>query len=118
MSETERQSLLLQLIHAESPPHELTDRLRSFGWDSEVELVVLTRADAISALRRFVGGELTSEDVEQWADAIEGRDDVGLDPQAESLIQDLLFELANPAITRALTPTLASEWIDRLSQPR
>lgn len=116
MSEAERHSLLLQLIHGEDRPRDLAERLRAFGWDSDEELVVLTRADAIGVLRRFQAGGFSAEDVEQWADAIEGRDDIGFEPHAQSLLGELLFELANPALTEPLTPELAAAWIDRLSQ--
>jgi hypothetical protein len=35
-------------------------------------------------------------DLERWANAIEGRDDIGLDTDAADALKEAIFELANP----------------------
>lgn len=110
-----RASLLRLLIAAERPPEEVVARLASFGWDSEDELVELTAVDAISVLRRFRHGSLDEQALREWADAIEGREDIEYQPAARAVLSDLVFELANPEITVPLTLDSAEAWEQRLS---
>jgi hypothetical protein len=93
------------------PISEAVERLREFPWDSDDELVTMTRADGISCLDLYLTGSITADDVNVWAEALEGRDDVAFDTE---LLSELLFELANPEITEPLSENLAQRWQRRL----
>lgn len=57
---------------------------------------------------------LTSETVQEWADSIHMRDDVGFDSMHEQMIRDVLPELANPFLVHPLTPLSARRLIGKL----
>lgn len=91
-------------------------RLRTFPWDSETELVTLTRGDALGLLDEYLRGELTRASFEAWAEAVEVRDDIGMEEGFEDLLRSFIFELANPEIDGQLTKSKAEHWKRRLAQ--
>ncbi len=102
-----RASLLRQVVRYEQPLTETLALLRAYGWDSEEELVVLARTDAIAILERYLKGELSPQNVEHWAELLELRDDVGYEPAFADELKRLIFLLANPDVNGALSPSLA-----------
>jgi hypothetical protein len=87
-------------------PHVLSMAL-SFPWDLDEPLVTLTCAHIDAILKRYVDGTLTESDVESWAEAVEGRDDIGYREGQEEKIADLLFRLSSPEINTPLSPAVA-----------
>ncbi len=118
MDDRSRESLLRELISGASSAEEVLSQLAVFGWDSEHELVVMTRKDAESILGRYIDDELTQLDVAKWADAIEAREDIAFEASAKSLLGALVFELANPEISPRLTIERAEDWVRRLRSSR
>jgi len=113
-----RKQLLEALLVSETPTDSLLSALAEFGWDCEEELVLL-RCDHVAAmLRRFLSGEISGRNVSDWADAVEGRDDIGFDEGDEEILTDVIYELANPELTRALSSETAAEWTCRLESRR
>jgi hypothetical protein len=112
-----RQDILKDLVALAGPVHPLEDELRGYGWDSEVELVVLTAADALSVLDRFARGDITAEECAGWADALVGRDGVGFEPAFEDTLKNLLFEICVPEINGPLTRDSAARWKAQLASP-
>jgi hypothetical protein len=90
-------------------------RLKQFPWDSEAELVALTRTDTRRLLHEYLEGALSADSVEEWANAVEGRDDIGFEKGFEALLKDFVFELANPDLAQRMTPSHARDWIRRLA---
>jgi hypothetical protein len=78
--------------------------LEALGWDSDVHLAVLTREHARRLLDAFLARQVSAVECEQWAEALEAREDVGFEAGYEELLKRLVFELANPDITEPLTP--------------
>jgi hypothetical protein len=107
-----RQELLLDLLELKRPIKEIAAALSTYPWDSDSELVLLTPGGISEILRRYVDGNVTAGDVEHWANAIEGRDDIGIKPGATRAI---LHELANPVLTQPLTPSRATVLFAMLS---
>lgn len=104
-----RRHLLRQLIELSTPLPDTLSGLADFRLDSE-PLVELSVLDMINILERYLGGELTPEQLEAWADAVEGRDDIDLEPRAEEQLKQLLFEISTPEINFEITPGQASVW--------
>ena len=107
--EQERRETLDGLIRGDLPVAEARSRLARFPWDSDIELVTLTRRDLVRILDRYLSGEVDEGDVEQWAEAIEGRDDVGYETSVADWLRKIVFDLANPDLTAPLRPARAEE---------
>ncbi len=109
-----REELLRNLVSGSRPVADLSKELATFGWDSEVELVTVCCSDVRKMLEDYIAGRRSGSDVRAWAEAIEGRDDVGLAAADEEVLRDTIFELANPELSHALTPLLAQQLLRRL----
>ena len=109
-----RASHLAELLHFSRPIAEVARDLAVFGWDSEEDLITLEPVHALSVLSRFLASDLSVTDVEDWANAVECREDIGLDP--EGLMAAVVFELANPLITRPLTRQSATDLMSKLNE--
>ncbi len=115
MKDEDRIKAIQDLVKLRTRLPDAISRLKQFPWDSEVELVTLTRTDARRVLREYLEGPLSADSVEEWANAVEGRDDIGFEKGFEALLKDLVFELATPDLTQRITPLRATEWIRRLA---
>ena len=109
----ERADVLRDLITLRVPVADATAALARFGWDSDDELVTLTRADVVRVLRGYTDGALTVDDVHAWAEALEGRDDVGREAGFADALTEFLFEAATPELAGPLSPDAARRWTTR-----
>lgn len=105
-----RNELLNKLLNMNSSVRTLTE-LNKIGWDSDEELVNLTRQHILNVLRNYQEGKIDETEVEDWANAIEGREDIGREKSYEELINQILYELANPYLTEKLTQERAKSLI-------
>jgi hypothetical protein len=111
----ERAKLLEILLSYRTHPEEVLRRLGTFPWDSEV--LVHARPDhLLSVLRLFTAGEIGAAEVEEWANAIEMRDDIGFEAESEAVVRDVVHVLANPELAGPLTPTMSQDLIERLAR--
>jgi hypothetical protein len=102
ISDEDRKRRLQDLLAFDGPIEDLAPALVGLPWDSEEELVNLTAADVASVLERYGSGTLSSEQVEAWANLIEGRDDIGVDPEGSERIAEAVHVLANPLLEGSL----------------
>jgi hypothetical protein len=65
--------------------------------------VPVAPTDIEKVLKLFCEEQATADDVEEWANAIEGRDDLAMPDH----VADIIFELANPLLTEPLTKARA-----------
>ncbi|MNT14703.1 hypothetical protein D3C72_1497180 [compost metagenome] len=77
-------------------------------------MVNLERQHMGNVLHRFLLGELEAQEVEDWANAIEGREDIGREAGFEDLVNAMLFDLANPLLNQTLTKETAAAWVEKL----
>lgn len=105
---------LRRLLEGAAPLDTAIAVIGTLPWDSTEELVMLLPEHVIKMLERFLSGELASSDLERWANAIEGRDDIGLDADASDALEEVIFELANPTLQGATTAESARAWVTRL----
>ena len=109
---TNRGKVLQELIEFRRKPTEMHAILEAFEWDLEEELVQLEKIHVVAVLQRFLHDEVSREEVENWANLIECRDDIGYEEVAE-----VLHVLANPEITDKLTKEVAARLIHELAKP-
>ena len=62
----DRASILTDLIGFRRPVAGLLDELAAYDWDSDIGLVVLTRAHMQSVLQRYLDGEFIAEQCRDW----------------------------------------------------
>jgi hypothetical protein len=109
-----RAELLGDLLMAARPIAAIAEELREFGWDSDEELVILDRTHVIAILDDYLAGRREAPEVCSWAEAIEGRDDIGLAEECHTVLKDVIFQLANPGLGCELSPLLARKLIGDL----
>lgn len=118
MTTEDRAAALWALIELRVPIQDAVDRLRAFPWDSETALVTLRAGAVVHVLDRYLAGSLGEADIETWANAIEGRDDVAYDPSREEAVKHVIFECANPLLSGSITPARALRWKDDVEGDR
>jgi len=110
-----RTATLEALIKISMPISDAISRLAEFPWDNESDLVLLTPEDCYHVLSLYKRGSLSAAEVEDWANALECRDDVGF---STSQAHELLYELANPLLTQPLSGEQADLWLSQLQNGR
>ncbi len=103
-----RESILSSLIHFDASIPHLRSELGSLTWDWDSDSVVtLARRDIVAVLERFSTGEIDATTVEDWANLVECREDIGFEAGYEDLIHAAIHDLANPVLSgelRVLAP--------------
>lgn len=110
----DRSVVIENLLNFSRPLDELQRQLSGFDWDFEGVPVVLHRDHIVRVLRRYLNAELTASMVEQWANLLEGREDLCFDGKHEKWITETVHELANPLLTARLEAARARELIEGL----
>jgi hypothetical protein len=105
-----RTELLQSLLRWDRPLTEIAQELSRFEWDSSVKLVILRRDHVLNTLSRYLKDELLPSLIEDWANMLEGRDDVGFESSSDDLLREAIHELANPVLSKET----ARAWIARL----
>lgn len=94
----ERRRVLLAIRDFHITPTEGEERLTRLGPRPGPPLVPLERQHVSAALVRFEHGELSSSDLEIWAEMFECYEDVEYEESSADAIADALFLLATPEI--------------------
>ena len=93
--------------------------LGSFGWDWEGDaLLILKKEDLLRIIDRFLAGEVTAVQLQEWAENLEVRDDVAFDGEEKELIDEVFFRLATPEINEPLTLQSVQKMRDELTRKR
>ena len=114
-ADDERLSLVRDLLEMKEPLAETLDKLSQYPWDFEKRGVVLTAGHLEKVLDRDVKNELSAEQVDMWANSVEGRDDIEIGGDEHSDFHEVLNELANPTLTHLLTLERAKVILQMLS---
>ena len=114
----DRRRILYSLVALDRPLDTVLVELAEVPWDSGEDHVTLQPDHVIEMLSRFQSGRLGAEDVEKWANAIEGRDDIGFADESGALLKATIFDLANPELQGTLTNEAATQLVERLRAGR
>ena len=87
--------ILLNLINFAKDISAIKRDLAKIGFDSESELVTITKNTIANILNRVIDKEISYELLEEWANLIECREDIGYE---DEILQEIIFELANPCL--------------------
>jgi hypothetical protein len=83
--------------------------LSQHSWDVADPLVTLTTVDVLRIVDRYLGGELSSDQVTDWADLVECRDDIAYPEDDHEFLLAVIFRLANPNLEGEVTIQVARE---------
>ena len=108
-----RERALEAMVLFDRPVRELQAIVAKLPWDADQPLVTLTRAHLKAVLRRYTAGEIDAPSVEDWANLIEGREDIDFERGRETVVADTVFDLANPLLQGPLAE-IASGILARL----
>ena len=114
LNEMDRLVVVRELLELSKPLEEIMAQLAVMDWDYEGDGVVLTRKHLVTVLQRYLRDELSDSDIESWANQIEGREDIQFEAGCEQGIEDVLYELANPALTQPLDRASAEVLLEKL----
>ena len=107
-----REDVLADLVNLSSELLGLQRELSKYPWDTENSLLIIKKTDFSKILLRSIEGEITFKDLEDWANMIECRDDLGFETFE---IQEFIFELSNPEINGIITKQRLQEILKELA---
>jgi len=109
----DRARLVGELLSYERPVRDVLADLAVYGWDSDEPLAELKESHIRNVLSRYIQAKLSAAQLEEWANAIECREDIDYEPSSPQ--GEAIFELANPELTAQLTPARAEQLLQGLS---
>jgi hypothetical protein len=107
-----RKELLTALLQRTAPLPQISAQLAGLPCDSD-PVVELTDEHLLAALGEYLDGTFDAASIEQWADAVELRDDIEF---SRNVHLEIVFELATPYTAGPLTPAVARDMHQRLGR--
>lgn len=89
----------------------LKSELSHYSWDTEETYLTITKVQFSIVLTKCINQTITFQDLEDWADAIESRDD--LDFENEEM-QEIVFRFSSPEINGEITKEQLQEIVTNL----
>ena len=105
--------ILLDLVHFKNNIDTLKNMLSQIGFDSETELVSMSRDDIVEILQRSLDKKISFLELEEWANLIECREGIGFE---DKKIQEMIFKLANPYLYGKLDEKQVLSYLNELDE--
>ena len=105
--------ILLDLVHFKNNIDTLRNMLSQIGFDSETELVYMSRDDMVEILQRSLDKKISFLELEEWANLIECREDIGFE---DKKTQEMVFKLANPYLYGELYEKQVLSYLNELDK--
>ena len=109
-----RQNTLKNLVEFSKPIVELSNDLSKLTWDYEGELFTIFAYQILEVLNRYISGNLSSEEIENWANLIESREDIEFEKTKSTLLENIIYQLANPILEGEITLNQCKEMISKI----
>lgn len=106
-------SILLDLVHFKNNIDTLKNMLSQIGFDSEIELVSMSRDNIVEILQRSLDKKISFLELEEWANLIECREDIGFEDEKT---QEMIFKLANPYLYGKLDEKQVLSYLNELDK--
>ena len=108
-----RKEILNNLINYGEPIEDLKKYLEGISWDCDTELVLLKSKHLKQMFSLFITEKIKENILEDWANLIEGREDIGFE---NDNIKNIIFELANPVLYGDITLDKVKNYNDILGK--
>ena len=105
--------ILLDLVHFKNNIDTLKNMLSQIGFDSETELVSMSKDDIAEILQRSLDKKISFLELEEWANLIECREDIGFEDEKT---QEMIFKLANPYLYGKLDEKQVLSYLNELDE--
>ena len=105
--------ILLDLVHFKNNIDTLKNMLSQIGFDSEIELVSMSRDNIVEILQRSLDKKISFLELEEWANLIECREDIGFEDEKT---QEMIFKLANPYLYVKLDKKQVLSYLNELDE--
>ena len=105
--------ILLDLVHFKNNIDTLKNMLSQIGFDSEIELVSMSRDNIVEILQRSLDKKISFLELEEWANLIECREDIGFE---DKKTQEMIFKLANPYLYGKLDEKQVLSYLNELDE--
>lgn len=106
-----REKILMDLVYLNEDVAKLQAELSSYSWDIDNPVFTVTSAVLYNVLSKFNNENVSFNLIEEWANAIECRED--LDFENETL-REIINELANPTLFGQLNAQRLRELIEKI----
>lgn len=108
-----RRKALQDLVQLRTSIAGAVANVAAYPWDSNEELVTFTRSDLRHALDEYEAGRLDDDELCAWAEALAGRDDVGMTSEDAERLIEILFELSTPGLFGGIAVVVkeANDWL-------
>lgn len=103
--------ILLDLVHFKNNIDTLKNMLSQIGFDSEIELVSMSRDNIVEILQRSLDKKISFLELEECANLIECREDIGFE---DKKTQEMIFKLANPYLYGELDEKQVLSYLNEL----
>lgn len=103
--------ILLDLVHFKNNIDALKNMLSQIGFDSEIELVSMSRDNIVEILQRILDKKISFLELEEWANLIECREDIGFEDEKT---QEMIFKLGNPYLYGKLDEKQVLSYLNEL----
>lgn len=100
MSSNDKKQILKNLIKFNKSLKNIKNEISNLNFDSKFELYIITKNDIKQILNRALKENIAFKELEEWANLIECRDDLGFE---EEILQEIIFDFANPEINGLIT---------------
>jgi hypothetical protein len=111
MNRDQKIKYLRKIINLDGSINELKNISFQIPWDSIEDLVVIDCDDLKRILEYFIINNCLPSEIEDWANILECREDIGYHPKS---LKDIVDELANPILYAPITVELVKEKIKNI----
>ena len=94
----DRFDVLRDLVAFNKPVGVLADSLSKIDWDYEGQPLIIMASQIQEVLKRFLAGEYSAQELEEWANLIECREDMEFEDKKYDEIANVIYRLANPVL--------------------
>ena len=101
----DRLSVLKDLVAFNKSINELSSMLSQLSWDYDGRPLVVHSSEIKIVLERFLSGDCSAKELEDWANLLECREDLELEEQKFEAIENVIDCLANPVLQGEITTT-------------
>jgi len=101
--------VLSDLVSFSKPLNNISNELSELDWEYEGDAFIIRAIQIIEVLQRYISGEIKSMEIEEWANLIECREDIEFEKDKRNILENTIYQLANPVLEGDITPEICKK---------